>query len=244
MAANSNGLMVKFSTFISLTLPFFLKLKIRLHVPGNSGVKCLGSRISVRWPSCSISILASSNPVAKVMPSSRFTSLSTSSNCCREDKPKMASSVTVMSRLAVFPAWFSTKRVSVHFSVSFEPKKNDLPLKVRYTVFTFEFGDVHHATFSPPMSSELSFCSTTAPPKTFTSPIPTVMVGAPGCTTGGVGVGVGEGLSSSPPPQEDSKVTDVHANNKHTVARNAATRLFTTVPTGCFLAVAVGCGKS
>ena len=77
---------------------------------------------------------------------------------------------------------------------------------------TFEFGDVHHATFSPPMNSELSFCSTFAPPNTFTSLGARVMVGAPGTT--GVGVGVGGKSSLSLPPQLPRTATAIHVRKK------------------------------
>lgn len=96
---------------------------------------------------------------------------------------------------------------------------------------TFERGDVHHAAFSPPMSSVLSFCSTLAPPNTFTSPGAMVMVGALGTTGVGVGVGVGVGdVLSSLPPHEVKMVTDNHEITNTTVARNAATREFLMLP--------------
>lgn len=65
------------------------------------------------------------------------------------------------------------------------------------------------------------------------------MEGAPGCTTGGLGVTDSDELSS-PPPHDINKVDEIHTKRNITVARNAATRVLIVLSTdlGCIVAVA------
>ena len=91
------------------------------------------------------------------------------------------------------------------------------------------------------MRSELSACSTLAPPKTFISDRLTVMTGALASGVGGVGGVEGlEGVSVvSSEPHDVNTVVSIHAVMTNVVARMAATTyLRNAIMLSCILAEA------
>ena len=186
-----------------------------------SGTKCWGSGMSVVCPSFSICIFTKLVPFSKVMPSSRFTSWSTSKfSWVMDSRPEIRFSIfTLNDALLELPAGSVTVRVRVPSWSMVYQLLMTLPLKASFTVQVSPLLSLHEATILLPTYSRLSLTRTCFGSVMLTS----VRINL---RLGGV-VSFVSVLSSDPSdPHDVSAVVRVHAETQKAVAMNAATNVF------------------